>query len=186
MSLVLDLPSDRQFLSSGLLILTGGFSVSCMLGCWLLARAALEGEKPKSQWFCVREAGSGQVIEHIASLVVKLLAWNRIGAGGIRTCDHKGDEDALQRRMRSEAVMVRGSERWVDLRVALRSVIFVVPDHAATELQMLADRHQHSSRCSVSDAVWSASQPVSITGPQQHSGTLKSSYICIAVSDHLC
>lgn len=41
---------------------------------WLLARTDLEGEKTKSQWFCVREAGSGQVVELLASLVVTTLA----------------------------------------------------------------------------------------------------------------
>lgn len=79
-----------------------------------------------------------------------------------------------------EALMVRVSERWVDFKVALRSVIFMVPDHAATAEQMLADRHEHLSRRSVSDAGRSVSQRVSVTGqggPQQTSVKLKSSYL---------
>lgn len=65
-----------------------------------------------------------------------------------------------------EALMVCVNERWVDFKVALRSVIFMVPDHAATGDQMLADRHEHLSCRSVSDAGQGVSQRVSVTGQE--------------------
>lgn len=79
--------------------------------------------------------------------------------------------------------MDRMSELWVDFKVALRSVIVMVPDHAATEKQMLADRHDCLSCSSLSKEGWWVSQRVSVTGldgqrgPQQTSKKFNLSYL---------
>lgn len=86
--------------------------------------------------------------------------------------------------------MDRMSEQWVDFKVALRSIIFMVPDHAATEKQMLADRHDHLSCSSLSKEGWWVSQRVSVTdsdgqrGPQQTSKRFNLFYLWFVVSQH--
>lgn len=88
-------------------------------------------------------------------------------------------------------LMDRMSELWVDFKVALRSVIFMVPDHTATEKQMLADRHDHLSCSSLSKEGWWVSQQVSVTGsdgqrgPQQTSKKFNLSYLWFVVSEDL-